>query len=137
VLAVVPSGIWVVDIQSCAGGRVEVSGRQGTIKGHYTHLMIRGRDRTSYLDRLTGQAQAVEEMLQELGRPDVPVLPAFCFYDADIQWRRTPELGIARLTTPKRLISLLHKSPRVMTDIEVSAMAQALGQRLPRQHVRD
>jgi hypothetical protein len=137
VLAVTPSGVWVIDIQSCAGGRVEVSGRQGRLKGHYTHLMIRGRDRTAHLDRLTGQAQAVEETLEELGRSDIPVFSAFCFYDADVQWRRTPELGQARLTTPKRLINLLHKSPRAMSDVEVSAIAQALGQRLPRQHVRD
>jgi hypothetical protein len=137
VLAIVPSGVWVVDIQRCAGGRVEVTGRQGLLKGRYTHLMIRGRDRTAYLDRLTGQARAVEETLQELDRADVPVLPAFCFYDADIQWRRTPELGQALLTTPKRLANLLTKSPRVMSDVEVSAVALALGQRLPRQHVRD
>ncbi len=136
-IAVMPSGVWVVDIQSCAGGRVEVSGRHGLIRGRYTHLIIRGRDRTAYLDRLTGQAQAVEETLSELDRPDVPVHGAFCFYDADIRWRRTPEVGQALLTTPRRLSSLLRRSPRVMSDIEVSAIAQALGQRLPRQQVRD
>lgn len=137
VLAVVPSGVWVIDIQSCSGGRVEVTGRQGLLKGRYTHLLVRGRDRTAYLDRLIGQASAVEETLLELGRSDVPVLPAFCFYDADLQWRGIPEVGQAMLTTPKRLTSLLLKSSRVMTDIEVSALAHALGQRLPRQHVRD
>jgi hypothetical protein len=136
-IAVTPSGVWVVDIQSCAGGRVEVGGRHGMIRGRYTHLIIRGRDRTAYLDRLTGQAQAVEETLAELDRPDVPVHGAFCFYDADIRWRRTPEVGQAVLTTPRRLSSLLRRSPRVMSDIEVSAIAQALGQRLPRQQVRD
>ena len=137
-IAVVPSGVWVIDIQSCAGGRVEVSGRTGVLPGRrYTHLIIRGRDRTAYLDRLTGQATALEETMQELDRADVPVLPAFCFYDADIQWHRTPEVGQALLTTPKRLIAMLHKRPRVMSDIEVSALAQALGQRMPRQHVRD
>lgn len=136
-IAVTPSGVWVVDIQSCAGGRVEVGGRHGMIRGRYTHLIIRGRDRTAYLDRLTGQAQAVEETLAELDRPDVPVHGAFCFYDADIRWRRTPEVGQALLTTPRRLSSLLRRSPRVMSDIEVSAIAQALGQRLPRQQVRD
>ena len=75
--------------------------------------------------------------MAELGRPDINVRPAFCFYDADIRWRRTPEVGQALLTTPQRLSSLLRRSHRVMSDIEVSALAQALGQRLPRQQVRD
>ena len=136
-IAVMPSGIWIVDIQSCAGGRVEVAGKHGVMGGRYTHMLIRGRDRTTYLDRLTGQAQSVEETLEELSRSDVPVHAVFCFYDADIRWRRTPEVGQARLTTPQRLRSMLRKSPRVMSDIEVSAMAQALGQRLPRQPLRD
>jgi hypothetical protein len=136
-IAVMPSGVWVVDIQSCSGGRVEVSGRHGKMRGRYTHLLIRGRDRTAFLDRLTSQALAVEEAVAELGRPDINVRPAFCFYDADIRWRRTPEVGQALLTTPQRLSSLLRRSHRVMSDIEVSALAQALGQRLPRQQVRD
>lgn len=136
-IAVVPSGVWVIDIQSCAGGRVEVSGRLRMFSGRFTHLLIRGRDRTAHLDRLSGQVRAVEETLAELDRSDVPVRPAFCFYDADIRWRRTPVVGQALLTSPRRLIALLQRSRRVMTDIEVSAMAQALGQRLPRQFVRD
>lgn len=136
-IAIVPSGVWVIDIKSCAGGRVEVRGRQGMLSGRYTHLLIRGRDRTAYLDRLAGQVTAVEETLQELGRVDVPVQPVFCFYDADVGWRRTPEVGHARLTTPKRLTTLLQKGPRALSDTEVSALAHALGQRLPRQHLRD
>ncbi len=136
-IAVMPSGVWVIDIQSCSGGRVDVSGRQGILSGRYTHLLIRGRDRTAYLDRLSGQTLAVEESLIELGRPRVPVVPAFCFYDADIGWRRTPEVGHALLTTPQRLTHLMHKRGRVMSDVEVATVAQALGQRLPRQHVRD
>jgi hypothetical protein len=136
VLAVVPSGVWVIDIQACNGGRVEVTGRRGLLRGRYSHLLIRGRDRTAYLDRLTGQAQAVTETLHELGRGDVPVHAVFCFYDADVQWRRTRRLGQARLTTPKRLIRMLLRTPRTMTDIEMSALAQALAQHLPRQHRR-
>ncbi len=135
-LAVVPSGVWVIDVQSCAGGRVEVKNRQRMLSSRYTNLLIRGRDRTAYLDRLAGQALAVEETLADLDRSDVPVVPAFCFYDADIGWRRTPEVGQALLTTPRRLTHLLVKRPRVMSDIEVSALAQALAQRLPRPHLR-
>jgi hypothetical protein len=41
------------------------------------------------------------------------------------------------LTTPRRLSSLLQRSSRSLSDVEVSAVALALGQRLPRQHVRD
>ena len=136
-IAVVPSGVWVIDIQSCAGGRVEVAGRRRAMSSRYTHLLIRGRDRTSYLDRLSGQALAVEEMLAELGRPDVPVHPVFCFFDADPQWRRTPRLGQALLTTPRRLTSLLQRSNRQLSDIEVSAIAQALAKHLPRQYLRN
>lgn len=135
-IAVVPSGVWVVDIQPCAGGRVEVSGRMEMLSSHYSHLLIRGRDRTTYLDRLTGQSRVVEEALAELDRPDIPVLPTFCFFDADIRWRRSPHVGRALLTTPRRLSTLLRRSPRTMSDVEVSAMAQALGQRLPRQQLR-
>lgn len=135
-IAVVPSGVWVVDIQSCAGGRVQVSGRHRLWSSAFTHLLIRGRDRTAYLDRLITQARAVDEVLADLDRPDVPVRPVFCFLDADIGWRGTPKVGQAALTTPKKLISRLERSSRTLSDIEVSAIAQALGQRLPRQHIR-
>ena len=55
----------------------------------------------AFLDRLTSQALAVEEAVAELGRPDVKVRPAFCFYDADIRWRRTPEVGQAAAHRPR------------------------------------
>jgi hypothetical protein len=136
-IAVAPSGVWIIDIQTCAGGRVAVGGRQRMMSSRFTHLLIRGRDRTAHLDRLTGQARAVEEALSELDIMDVPVRPAFCFYDAETQWRGTPMVGTAVLTTPRRLSSLLQRSSRSLSDVEVSAVALALGQRLPRQHVRD
>jgi nuclease-like protein len=136
-VAVVPSGVWVIDIQQCGGGRVHVSGRQGVLSSRYTHVMIRGRDRTAYLDRLVGQARAVQEALETVGRGNVPVHPAFCFVDALTVWRGTPEIGSALLTRPKRLASMLLHHARVMSDVEVASTAQALGQKLPRQHIRD
>jgi hypothetical protein len=136
-VAVTPSGVWVIDIQPCAGGRVQVRGRRGWFHRQYGRLVIRGRDRTAYLDRLMHQSVAVEEALADIDRPAVPVRPAFCFFDAETAWRGTPDLGEAAMTTPKRLISLLRNSSRTMSDYDVSMTAHALGQRLPRQHIRD
>lgn len=136
-VAVVPSGVWVIDIQQCGGGRVQVSGRQGLLSSRYTHMTIRGRDRTAYLDRLMGQTRAVHEALEGVGRASVPIHAAFCFVDASTVWRGTPEVGNALLTKPKRLASMLLNGSRVLSDIDVVSTAQALGQKLPRQHIRD
>ncbi len=136
-LAMVPSGIWVIDIQTCAGGPAQVKGRKHLLSSHYTHLVIRGRDRTANLDRLVSQARSVEDTLAELGRSGVPVRTAFCFYDTDTQWRGTPRVGQTLLTTPRRLTGLLQNGSHKLRDTDIVTLAQALGDRLPRQHVRD
>ncbi|MEP6665365.1 MAG: hypothetical protein ABJA81_02855 [Nocardioidaceae bacterium] len=136
-VAIVPSGVWVIDIQQCGGGRVQVAGRKGLLSSRYSHVLIRGRDRTAYLDRLMGQTRVVKEALETVGLGAVPVHPAFCFVDASTGWRRTPEVGDAVLTKPKRLTSMLLHHGRVLSDVEVATTAQALGQKLPRQHIRD
>ncbi len=135
-LAVVPSGVWVIDIQACAGGPAAVRGAKHLLSSRYSHLVIRGRDRTAYLDRVMSQALSVEETLAALGRSEVPVRTAFCFYDADTRWRGTPRIGQTLLTTPKRLTGLLQKSSRKLRDTEIATLSQALSYQLPRQHVR-
>lgn len=136
-LAMVQSGVWLIDIQSCAAGPAAVRGRKHLLSSHYSHLVIRGRDRTAYLDRLVSQARSVEDTLAELGRSSVPVHTAFCFYDTDTRWRGTPRVGQTLLTTPKRLTGVLQKGPLKLRDTEIVTLAQALGHRLPRQHLRD
>ncbi len=136
-LAIVPSGIWVIDIQTCSGGQAAVRGRKHLLSSHYTHLVIRGRDRTAYLDRVINQAMSVQEALGELGRSEVPVRTAFCFYDAATRWRGTPRVGQTLLTTPKRLTGLLQKSSHKLSDTEIATLGQAVGYALPRQPVRD
>jgi hypothetical protein len=83
-IAVVASGVWVIDTKDWAG-KVEIdSPWSGSPR-----LRIRGRDRTRLIDGLERQIAAVRTVLDRGGYEPIAVQGALCFTKADLPWLRT------------------------------------------------
>lgn len=80
-LAVTPSGVWVVGAWQEAGARVTVAFANGVCDDDRERLLVRGRDKTQLVRRLTCQLDAVAAALASY---DVPVRGLLCFFDAEL-----------------------------------------------------
>lgn len=80
-LAVTPSGVWVIGAWHEAGARVTVAFANGAVEDDRERLMIRGRDKTQLVRRLSAQREAVAAVLTSY---DVPVRGLLCFVDAEL-----------------------------------------------------
>lgn len=94
-IAVVPSGVYVIDAKAVTG-KVEVRSRW--VKPPL--LFIAGRDRTRYLESLDRQVQAVREIIEHQA---VPLCGALCFTKAGLPLLRTVEMRGHLLLKPKAL----------------------------------
>jgi hypothetical protein len=103
-IAIVPSGVYVIDAKAVTG-TVEVRSRW--FKPPL--LFIGGRDRTTYLDGLDRQIQAVREIIEATGDQPVSVRGALCFTKADLPLLRTVEMRgyilLYRKALAKRLVA--------------------------------
>ncbi len=75
-IAVAPTGIWVVDAKNYAG-KVEIRRRKGG------ELWIADRNRTALIDGLDRQVGIVRTIVEEFA-PGVPIMGALCFLDTDL-----------------------------------------------------
>jgi hypothetical protein len=73
-IALVPSGVWVIDSKRVRG-RIKVEDRRDGAQ----KLTINGDNRTELVHKLTMQVNAVKAVIAELA-PRVPVHGAFCFW---------------------------------------------------------
>lgn len=125
-VAVAPSGVWVVDAKAYLG---TVTTRE--VGGWFTsrrRLLVAGRDRTSLADGMAWQTAAVERAVAD---PCVPVHGALCFLDAE--WRlfaRPARLGGVWIIWPKRLAKMIG-APGSLDAARMSELAVLLSQRLP------
>jgi nuclease-like protein len=78
-IAIVPSGIYVIDTKAVTG-KVEIRSRWFKPP----RLFIGGRDRTKYLDGLDRQVTAVRNALQSTEYGSAPVQAVLCFTQADL-----------------------------------------------------
>ncbi len=85
-LAIAPSGVFVIDVKA-HGGRVAVERRLFAAP----RMSIRGRDRTSLLDGLDRQIEAVRSVLSD-GYAELPVQGVLCFTAVDLPRLRTLQL---------------------------------------------
>lgn len=89
-LAIAPSGVWVIDAKHYPGAKVDVEVSGGFFgRPRVEKLVVRGRDRTSLVESLARQRQAVGAALASY---DVPVRAMFCFIGAELPWLRVPEI---------------------------------------------
>ncbi len=89
-LAVVPSGVWVIDAKHYPGAKVDVEVTGGIFgRTRREKLVVRGRDRTSLVTSLAKQHEAVSAALASY---DVRVRALFCFVGAELPWLRVPTI---------------------------------------------
>lgn len=117
-IAIVPSGIYVIDTKGVTG-RVVVRSRwrQPPL------LFIAGRDRTVYLDRLDRQVHAVRDALAGTRHASSSVIGALCFTHADLPLLRTLEMRGHLLLYRKALADRLTAAGPLSHDHRVELAA--------------
>jgi hypothetical protein len=124
-LAVAPTGVFVIDAKAVAG-RVEIHRPWfGQPK-----LLIGGRDRTKYVDRLDRQVAAVRQALMASRHEEVVVQGVLCFTKADLPLLGTLQMRGHLLLYRKALAKRLnaagpHDAPAI------DALARCLAAALP------
>lgn len=83
-LVVAAKGVWVVDAKTHTG-TLEVRRSGGLLKPRVERLYIAGRDKSSLIEGLRGQVEAVAEVLAHVGA-NVPVRGALCFVGTELPW---------------------------------------------------
>lgn len=83
-LAVTAGGVWVIDAKTHRG-TLEVRRAGGLLSPRVEKLYIGGRDKTSLLDGLQRQVEAVRTQLTAV-EADVPVRGALCFVGTELPW---------------------------------------------------
>jgi hypothetical protein len=124
-IAISPTGVYVIDTKALTG-KVEV---RKPLFGA-PKLIIGGRDKTTLLDGLERQIEAVKTATANGGRSDISVKGVLCFTKADL-----PLLGARRirgheLMYRKALARKLNRQGPV-NPTTIEQIAQALGRALP------
>ncbi|MBB2925494.1 nuclease-related domain-containing protein [Cellulomonas cellasea] len=83
-IVVAAIGVWVVDAKT-HHGRLEVRRDGGILRARTERLFIAGRDKTSLLDGLARQVDAVRTQLEAVDAP-VQVRGALCFVGTELPW---------------------------------------------------
>jgi hypothetical protein len=124
-IAVVPSGVWVIDTKRYTG-RVQRRDLGGWFSVHPA-LFVNGRDRSAMLTGVLGQAGRVARI--DLG--GAPVHPALCFVDAEWGLTGRPFLidGV-RIASATRLGRAL-REPGPLDPVAVSALAAKIARHFP------
>lgn len=123
-IAVVATGVWVIDAKNVRGKvRVERSFRSPP------KLVIAGRDRSKLIEGLNRQITVVTETLRRENLA-VPIHGALCFPEADLPLFRELRCGEHRLLWRKQLVKHLRAAGPVPPE-HAALVAQVLADALP------
>ena len=120
-IAVVPSGVWIVDAKNYKG-KVEQRDVGGLFKTDL-RLYVSGRHRTSAAEGLGWQVLAVAKALED---PDIPINPDLLFVESD--WGLFPrpfEQCGALVATPKKLAARI-ATPGPLSGSAIDGIASML-----------
>ena len=123
-----PSGVWIVDAKNFSG-TVERR-RSGRRPRRRTHLFVNGRDRTSLVEKMQWQYDAVRTVVDAVGlRPDL-VHRCLCFTDTEWAGPTTFRIDEVLVADPRSLAAAI-RSGRVLDAAAVSVLAHHLSASLP------
>jgi hypothetical protein len=95
-IAITSGAIHVIDVKRYVDKTVEVRRSCGFFSPTSEQLIIGGRDKTKLLESLSRQVEAVRAALAGCPAADaLPIVPAFCFVDANLPPLRSRNLQIA------------------------------------------
>ena len=126
-IAVAATGVWVIDAKTHRGA-LQVRRSGGLSTPRVEKLYIAGRDKTSRLDGLARQVEAVSSQLASVNAT-VPVRGALCFVGTELPWfgesmRGAPLVG-------RRGLARLLKQPGEFGRDDRDALADFLAGRFP------
>jgi len=131
-LTIGAGGVTVIDTKSTRG-RVQVTKVGGLFSPRRELLLINGRDRTSLLDGIERQIEAVRTALIGLGLSDVDVRGALCYPNIDRIARLSQLRARDQLITidGPRGIAKLSRRRGQLDNTLVRQLAEELAKRLP------
>jgi hypothetical protein len=124
-LVVTPAAVWVVDAKTHQG-QLQVRRSGGLFTPRVERLFIGGRDKTSLVEDLGRQVDAVRQVLLEVGA-DVPVRGALCFVGTELPWFGDSIAGVPLVG--RRGLGKLLKRPGDLTAEDRQALAEYLNGR--------
>lgn len=128
-LVVAPSGVWVIDAKQYQGS-LEVRRAGGLFSPRIEQLWIAGRNRTSLVDGVVGQVQAVRRELDDVGAHGVPVRAAMCFIGTELPWFGSSSISGIGLVGRRGLTKLVRQDGP-LDDEERESVHRWLTARLP------
>ncbi|MCX6433820.1 MAG: nuclease-related domain-containing protein [Actinobacteria bacterium] len=131
-IAITAAGVHVIDIKHYKGAKVEVRTSGGLFSPRAERLFIGGRDRTSLLDSMDRQCEAVRLALATIeGGITAEVFPSLCFVDGDLPVFSTPSIGGVVIRGSREVGRRLRKENGPLSEVERLAIAVHLGEWLP------
>ena len=124
-LVVSARGVWVVDAKTHKGA-LQVRRSGGLFGPRVEQLYIAGRDKTSLIDGLAGQVEAVRSVLAAVVA-DVPVRGVLCFVGTELPWFGETIAGVPLVG--RRGLGKLLKQAGDLGPEEREALAEYLGWR--------
>lgn len=129
-LAISLAGVFVIDAKRYKRGPVRVERRGGLLKGRSDHRLIGGRDKSSLLDGVLRQADAVGDALTAAGVTEIPVRGVLAFVEGDLPWLGTVVARGVVVSTPRRVAKLVNADGPLDAG-EVMRAARLLDRPLP------
>jgi hypothetical protein len=126
-IAVAATGVWVIDAKTHRGA-LQVRRSGGLFTARVEKLYIAGRDKTSLLDGLARQVDAVASQLASVGA-SVPVRGALCFVGTELPWFGETIRGVPLVG--RRGLAKLLKQPGEFAREDREALATFLASRFP------
>lgn len=117
-LVIAPSGVWVVDAKQYQGA-LEVRRAGGPFSPRVEQLWIAGRNRTSLVDGVASQVQAVRRELAAVGAGGVSVRAAMCFVGTELPWFGSSSIAGVALVGRRGLAKLVRHDGPVPADDRV------------------
>lgn len=133
IVGVLPSGVWVIDIQRFDGAKAEVRHRQGTT-GRRDYLYVDETDQSAVLDDLELQGRSVSEALERAGYPLIITRTVLCLVDIEAAWRGHATVGDNVVAKARQTVKLLGIGPRILDDTSIASLGMSLDKQLARQH---
>jgi hypothetical protein len=132
IVAVLPTGVWAIDIQRYEGLDVEVRHRKGS-DGRRDFLYIDNNDCTAMLDDVDDQAEAVSKALGGAGFAGLKTKSVLCLIDVVPAWRAHAAVGAIHVTKPRPMLKLLASGPVALDETDIASLGLTLDRALARQ----
>jgi hypothetical protein len=126
-IAIAAGGVWVIDAKTHHGA-LQVRRSGGLLTPRVEKLYIAGRDKTSLLDGLARQVEAVSSRLSMVSTT-VPVRGMLCFVGTRLPWFGETIRGVPLVG--RRGLAKLLKRPGDLTDDDREAVADFLAGHFP------